>query len=136
MHTRLFKKMYGECRDIQVRAVVHEHREVGQACCKKGEYEADDPEFTLGPNDLKDRSLVVLPTAEWMKRKLNYTDEYLAGVKTAWAKELVRISDYLPENEREAVLFLIDWEETTDDCVWSWKQECWVDMYSGRKRPV
>ena len=136
MHTRLFKKMFGECRDIQVRAVVHEHRQVGQECCKKGEYEAEDPVSTLGPGDLKDRKLVVLPTAEWMKKSLGYTDEYLARVKTAWTRDLVWLGAYFPEDEREAMLFLIDWEATTDDCVWNWKEEAWVDRYSGRKRPV
>jgi hypothetical protein len=128
--------MYGECRDIQVRAVVHEHREVGQACCKKGEYEADDPEFTLGPNDLKDRSLVVLPNAEWMKRKLNYTDETLKSMEVYCPDAFAWVTEHLPENERAAILFLIDWEISTDDCIWSGKNDCWIDRFSHRKRPV
>jgi len=136
MRTRLFKKMFGECRDIQVRAVVHEHREVGQECCKKGEYKAEDLVSILGPDDLKDRQLVILPTAEWMKRSFNRRDETLRQMEAYRPNDYAQVTEHLPENERAAILFLLEWELMTDDCVWNWKEECWVDRYSSRKRPV
>ncbi len=138
MHTRLFKKMFGECMDVQVRAICHEHRRVGQECCKKGEYEAEDPVSTLGPGDLKDRKLVILPTVEWMKKSLGFKDETLRRIKADCPKDkdVAQVTERFPENERDAVLLLLEWEGSTDDCVWHWKEECWVDRYSGRKRPV
>ena len=135
-HTRLFKKMFGECRDVQVRAVVHELRQVGQECCKKGDYQVEDPVSTLGPGDLKDRKLVILPTAEWMKENLGFTDETLKRIRADCSKNVAQVTERFPENERDALLRLLEWEGCADDCVWNWKEEAWVDRYSGRKRPV
>jgi hypothetical protein len=124
MHTQLFKKMFGECEDVQLRAVCHELREVGQECCKKGEYEAG-PNLMLGPADMKNRNLVILPTAEWMKKSLGYSDETLAQQKKTWPRTVARVSEHFPENERDAVMLLMKWEWGCDGMYWCWEDESW-----------
>lgn len=128
MHTRLFKKMFGECEDVQVRAIVHELRQMGQKCCKKGEYEAQDPVFPLGPEDLKNRKLVVLPTAEWMKKSLGYSDETLERQKKTWPRMVARVREYFPEEERDAVMLLMEWEVGCDGMCWWWEKERWLAL--------
>ena len=78
--------------------------------------------------------MVPVPQAEGRRPRqaLFYAERFKASVPGIKASPVTLLSYY----EWEAVLFLIYWEAGTDDCVWNWKEEFWVDKYSGRKRPV